>query len=98
MTAFEARASQAGQIGKVGFPPCAAIRGPSRSSTVLDLKPNGSNRTLNRHSCLRQPMVGSTRKRTFAPDFSGRGGFAGTSLGESIKPGGDRCISVLANI
>jgi len=39
-------------------------------------------------------MVGSTRKRTFAPDFSGRGGFAGTSLGESIKPGGDRCISL----
>ena len=35
-------------------------------------------------------MVGSTRKRTFAPDFSGGGGFAGPSLlSESIKPGDD---------
>src|SRR6266851_2931923 len=39
-------------------------------------------------------VVGTT-SATFAPDFSGRGGFAGPSLlSESIKPGDDRCISL----
>jgi hypothetical protein len=36
MTAFEGWTSPAGQIGNDAFPPTAAIRGSSRSSTALD--------------------------------------------------------------
>ena len=39
MTAFNAGASRAGQIGNGAFPPGGAIRGPSRLSTALDPEP-----------------------------------------------------------
>jgi hypothetical protein len=39
MTALNAWASQAGQIGNGRNPPGEAIRGPSRSSTALDPEP-----------------------------------------------------------
>jgi hypothetical protein len=54
-------ATFAGMGGKEEDAPIPAFRGGT-------IEPPES--TLNRHSCLRQPMVGSTRKRTFAPIFA----------------------------
>src|SRR5258708_17813036 len=72
MTAFEARTSQAGQIGKVGFPPGEVIRGPSRSTTALDPKqPVVAGENINRLRSRADDQVSVIRRKRPA-GFGGR--------------------------
>jgi hypothetical protein len=103
MTAFDASALPAGQIGNVAFPPREVIRGPSTSSTALDPEPTAQTdpqRTLrlrggSRSSCAIAAIriTADNRLLRARTKHSGR-----LRLVENFAPEGSRQVAPVARI